>query len=137
MLSKKFINPFVFYKTPKYANLSILTLLLLLLKIGDCGDYPVGPVVKNQSSNEKNKSFNPGWGTKVPHATWQLCLWATTTEPAHYSLYISTRKDFARGLRGNRAIWLLLPSVSQKQLLPPPSGMGKALENKSKRSHQL
>ena len=41
----------------------------------DCGDSPVGPVVKNQSSNEKNKSLNSGWGTKVPHATWQLSLW--------------------------------------------------------------
>ena len=44
-------------------------------------DFPGGPVVKNPPSNAGDVGSIPGWGTKVPHATGQLSLHATTTEP--------------------------------------------------------
>ena len=45
-------------------------------------DFPGGPVVKNRSCNAGDAGSVPGWGTKIPHATGQLSLRATTTEPA-------------------------------------------------------
>ncbi|TEA35916.1 hypothetical protein DBR06_SOUSAS810017, partial [Sousa chinensis] len=44
-------------------------------------DFPGGPVLKNPSSNAGDTGSIPGWGTKIPHATGQLSLCATTTEP--------------------------------------------------------
>ena len=32
-------------------------------------DFPSGPVVKTPSSNAEDAGSNPGWGTKIPHAT--------------------------------------------------------------------
>ena len=46
-------------------------------------DFPGGPVVKNPRSNAGDMGWIPGQGTKIPHATRQLSLTATTTEPAH------------------------------------------------------
>ena len=43
-------------------------------------DFPGGPVVKNPPSNAGDTSSIPGQGTKIPHATGQLSLPATTTE---------------------------------------------------------
>ena len=43
-------------------------------------DFPGGPVVKNPPSNAGDKGSVPGWGTKIPHATGQLSLCATTRE---------------------------------------------------------
>ena len=50
----------------------------------DCSvwDFPGSPVVKNMPSNVWDMSLIPGWGTKIPHATGQISLWATTTESA-------------------------------------------------------
>ena len=45
-------------------------------------DFPGGPVVKNPSCNTGDSSSIPGLGTKIPHATGQLSLRATTTEAA-------------------------------------------------------
>ena len=47
------------------------------------GDFPGGPVVENPSCNAGDAGLIPGRGTKIPHATGQLSLRATTTEPAH------------------------------------------------------
>ena len=44
------------------------------------GDFPGGPVVKNPPSNAGDSGLIPGWGTRIPHATGQLSLRATTTE---------------------------------------------------------
>ena len=41
---------------------------------------PGGPVVKNLLFNAGDESLIPGWGTKIPHATGQLCPCATTRE---------------------------------------------------------
>ena len=41
-------------------------------------DFPGGPVVKNLPSNTGDVGSIPGWGTKIPHATGQLSLHATT-----------------------------------------------------------
>ena len=46
-------------------------------------DFPDGPVVKNLPYNAKNMGSIPGQGAKIPHATEQLSLCATTTEPLH------------------------------------------------------
>ena len=43
-------------------------------------EFPGGPVVKNLLSNAGNTGSIPGQGTKIPHATGQLSLCATTTE---------------------------------------------------------
>ena len=43
-------------------------------------DFPGGPVVKNPPSNAGDVGSIPGQGTKIPHATGQLSLSATTTE---------------------------------------------------------
>ena len=43
--------------------------------------FPGSPVVKKQSSNAKDTSSIPGWGTKIPHAKGQLRLCTTTREP--------------------------------------------------------
>ena len=45
--------------------------------------FPCGPVVKNLPSNEGKMSSIPCQGTKIPHATGQLYLHATPTEPMH------------------------------------------------------
>ena len=44
-------------------------------------DFP-GPVVKNLPSNAGDVGSVPGWGSKIPHASEQLSLYAATTEPA-------------------------------------------------------
>ena len=38
---------------------------------------PGGPVVKNLPCNAEDTDSIPGQGTKIPHATLQLSLWAT------------------------------------------------------------
>ena len=43
-------------------------------------DFPVGPVVKNPSSNAGDMGLIPGQGTKIPHAAGQLSPHAATTE---------------------------------------------------------
>ena len=43
--------------------------------------HPENPVVKNVSCNAGDAVLIPGQGTKIPHATEQLSLLATTTEP--------------------------------------------------------
>ena len=53
------------------------------LKISGFWDFPVSPVVKNLPCNAKDMGSTPGQGTKIPHATEQLSLYATTTEPLH------------------------------------------------------
>ena len=45
-------------------------------------DFPGGPVVKNPLSNAGDAGSIPGQGSKIPHATWQLSLRATTAELA-------------------------------------------------------
>ena len=45
------------------------------------GDFPGGSVVKNLPCNAGDMGLIPGWGTKIPHATGQLSLCATTRQP--------------------------------------------------------
>ena len=47
----------------------------------DTRDFPAGPVVKNPPSNAGDVGSIPGQGTKIPHATGQLSLCATTRQP--------------------------------------------------------
>ena len=35
-----------------------------------CEDFPDGPVVKNPPSNAGDTGLVPGWGMKIPQATW-------------------------------------------------------------------
>ena len=44
-------------------------------------DFPGGPVVKNLPYNAGDMGSISGWGTKFPHAAWQLRLLTTSTEP--------------------------------------------------------
>ena len=44
-------------------------------------DPPGGPVVKNLSCNAEDVGSVPGQGTKIPHASELLSLWATTKDP--------------------------------------------------------
>ena len=48
-------------------------------------EFPGGPVVKNPPSNAGDVGSIPGGGTKIPHATGQLSLCATTTEPVRHN----------------------------------------------------
>ena len=41
-------------------------------------DFPGGLVVKNPPSDAEDMGSIPAWGTKIPCATWQLSLHATT-----------------------------------------------------------
>ena len=50
-------------------------------KLGN-GDFPSFPVVKNLPYNAGDAGLIPGWGTKIPHAMWQLSPRTTTTELA-------------------------------------------------------
>ena len=43
-------------------------------------DFPDGPVVKNPPCNAGDAGSIPGWGSKIPYASEQLSLSATTTE---------------------------------------------------------
>ena len=45
-------------------------------------NLPGGPVVKNLPCGAGDTGSIPGRGTKIPHASRQLGLCATTTEPA-------------------------------------------------------
>ena len=54
---------------------------LLKAERGQGEHFPGGPVVKNLPSNARNMGSIPGRGTKVPHATGQLGLRATTRQP--------------------------------------------------------
>ena len=48
-------------------------------------DFPGDPVANNLPCNAQAAGLIPGWGTKIPHASGQLNLCATTTEPLrHY-----------------------------------------------------
>ena len=55
-------------------------------------DFPGGLVVKTSPSNEGDTGLIPSRGTKIPHATKQLSLLTTTTEPQLGSL-CTIRKD--------------------------------------------
>ena len=44
-------------------------------------DFPGGPGVKNPPSNAGDTGSIPGQETKIPHATGQLSLCATTRDP--------------------------------------------------------
>ena len=44
-------------------------------------DSPSGSVDKNPPVNAEDVGWIPGWGTKIPHAVWQLSPQAATTEP--------------------------------------------------------
>ena len=46
-------------------------------------DFPGDPVAKNLPCNARAAGLIPGWGTKIPHATEQLSLHTTATEPTH------------------------------------------------------
>ena len=35
-----------------------------------CGDFPGGPVVGTLPSNEVGAGLIPGWGARIPHASW-------------------------------------------------------------------
>ena len=41
----------------------------LLGGLPDAG-FPGGPVVKTSPSNAGGVGLTPGWGTKIPHASW-------------------------------------------------------------------
>ena len=59
------------------ADLALVRTLLM--------DFPGGLVAKAPPSNAGDPGLIPGWGTKIPHASGQLNLCATTTEPLrHY-----------------------------------------------------
>ena len=49
------------------------------------GNFPGAPVVKNPSCNPGDMGSTPGWGTKIPQATEQLSLHATTRESVCYN----------------------------------------------------
>ena len=51
-----------------------------------------GPVVKNLLTNVWDMGSIPGLGTETPHATGQLGLLTTTTEPAYGNEGITARK---------------------------------------------
>ena len=48
---------------------------------GKTWDFPGGPVVKNSPASAEDTGSIPGPGTKLLHATGQVRLYATTTEP--------------------------------------------------------
>ena len=58
----------------------IIFLVLAFLKKLNFRDFPSCPVVKNLPSNAGDEDLIPGQGTKIPNATGQLSLHATTTE---------------------------------------------------------
>ena len=53
-------------------------------------------MVKNPPSNAGDAGSIPGQGTKIPHATGQLSLRATTNEPAHSGAHATTREKLVR-----------------------------------------
>ena len=55
----------------------------LLKRLSSSRDFPGGPVVKNLPASEGDTGSIPGLGTKIPHATGQLSLCASTAEPTH------------------------------------------------------
>ena len=58
------------------------------------GDFPGGPVIKNPACNAGDTGSIPVWGTKIPHATEQLSLLATT-ELMHFRAHVPQGKDAA------------------------------------------
>ena len=48
-------------------------------------DFSDGPVVKSLPGNAGDTDLIPGWGTKIPHAYYQLSLQALITVPATVS----------------------------------------------------
>ena len=51
-------------------------------------DFPGDPVAKNLSCNARAAGLIPGWGTKIPHATEQLSLHTTATEPTYSRAHV-------------------------------------------------
>ena len=45
-------------------------------------DFPGGQVVKNSPPIAGDVGSIPGWGTEIPHAVWELSLWASAREAA-------------------------------------------------------
>ena len=60
-------------------SIAIYLVRTAMLKITSW-DFPAGPVVKNPPVNEGSTGLVPGPG-KIPHASGQLSLCATVTEP--------------------------------------------------------
>ena len=56
-------------------------------------DFPGGPVVKNPPSNAEDAGLIPGWGTKISHASGQLCPHTTTTEPPHSGAHTPQHRE--------------------------------------------
>ena len=52
-------------------------------------DFSGGPVVKSLPGNAGDTDLIPGWGTKIPHAYYQLSLQALITVPASHNQSIS------------------------------------------------
>ena len=55
----------------------------VIMKRGENGDFPGGPVVKNPPSNARDGGLIPGGVTKSPRAAGHLSPCATTTELAY------------------------------------------------------
>ena len=47
--------------------------------------FPGGLVIKNLPGNAGDTGSTPGWGIKIPHASKQLSLHATTIEPKSHN----------------------------------------------------
>ena len=55
-------------------------------------DFPGEPVVKDLPANAWDKGSNHVWSRKIPHATEQISLCATTTEPVALKLVLCNEK---------------------------------------------
>ena len=67
-------------KFPVIAGFSYITSIKLIAK-KEVRGFPGGAVVKNPPANTGDPGSKP-WSRKIPHATEQLSLCATTTEPS-------------------------------------------------------
>ena len=72
-----------------------IPLIYFALKVFVSWNFPGGPVVKNPSCSAGNTDSIPGLRTKIAHGVGQLSPYATSTEPALYSLRAATTEAHA------------------------------------------
>ena len=99
-------------------------------------DFPGGPGVKNPPSNAGDVGSTPGRGTKIPHATGQLSLRATTTELARLNERAHVPQTTEPTCSGARVPQLEREAGTPQQKIPPASTKIPRAATKSRRSQK-
>ena len=81
-----------FLCSAKAFKFELVTFVYFCFYLKETLDFPGGTVDKNPTCQCRGRGFYP-WSGKIPHATEQLNLWATTTEPVCLEPVLCTKRS--------------------------------------------